>query len=169
MLVETLNDQHAVGATDSTVLGPFHMTESPVRQLGDTIDEVGSPSHLLVAGVVRGTDGQVLPNASGHSPIPTDGPVGTLLEATDRHPYRPAHIHFIARTDRYRPLTTHIFIPGSPYLDSDAVFAVKGPLVGTLGTVDADHARRYGVDVGTVSATVKLVLAPEQAGVPDVD
>ena len=30
-----------------------------------------------------------------HYPIPTDGPVGELLAATRRHPYRPAHIHFI--------------------------------------------------------------------------
>ena len=47
-----------------------------------------------------------------HYPIPTDGPVGGLLEATGRHPYRPAHIHFLVAAPGYRELTTHIFIGG---------------------------------------------------------
>lgn len=42
-------------------------------------------------------DGRRLPCV--HSPlsypIPHDGPVGRLLGLLDRHPYRPAHIHFI--------------------------------------------------------------------------
>jgi hydroxyquinol 1,2-dioxygenase len=62
-------------------------------------------------------------------PIPTDGPVGTLLEATKRHPYRPAHVHFIVTAPGHRPLTTHIFVAGSPYIESDAVFAVKKSLI----------------------------------------
>jgi catechol 1,2-dioxygenase len=33
-------------------------------------------------------------------PIPYDGPAGKLLQALDRHPYRPAHIHFIVRAAR---------------------------------------------------------------------
>jgi hydroxyquinol 1,2-dioxygenase len=64
-----------------------------------------------------------------HYPIPTDGPVGTLLNATERHPYRPAHIHFIVTAPGHRPLTTHIFVAGSPYIESDAVFAVKKSLI----------------------------------------
>jgi catechol 1,2-dioxygenase len=64
-----------------------------------------------------------------HYPIPTDGPVGTLLEATKRHPYRPAHIHFIVTAPGHRPLTTHIFVAGSAYIESDAVFAVKKSLI----------------------------------------
>ena len=62
-------------------------------------------------------------------PIPTDGPVGDLLHATDRHPNRPAHIHFIVAAPGYRELTTHIFVGGSEYIDSDAVFAVKESLI----------------------------------------
>jgi catechol 1,2-dioxygenase len=30
-------------------------------------------------------------------PIPFDGPAGKILQALDRHPFRPAHIHFIVR------------------------------------------------------------------------
>ena len=43
-------------------------------------------------------------------PIPDDGPVGQLLAATGRHPYRPAHLHFIASAPGYRPVTTHVFV-----------------------------------------------------------
>ena len=62
-------------------------------------------------------------------PIPDDGPVGAMLEATGRHPWRPAHIHMIVRAPGYRTLTTHIFDAASAYLDSDAVFAVKPSLI----------------------------------------
>ncbi len=62
-------------------------------------------------------------------PIPTDGPVGQLLEGLGRHPYRPAHIHFIVSAAGYQPVTTHIFVRGDAYLDSDAVFGVKQALV----------------------------------------
>ncbi len=61
-------------------------------------------------------------------PIPDDGPVGAMLSATGRHPWRPAHIHMIVRAPGYRTLTTHIFDGASEYLDSDAVFAVKPSL-----------------------------------------
>ncbi len=73
-------------------------------------------------------------------PIPDDGPVGTLLTATGRHPYRPAHLHFIVSAPGYRPVTTHVFVAGSPYLDSDAVFGVKDSLVREVIEVD-DPAR----------------------------
>jgi len=62
-------------------------------------------------------------------PIPNDGPVGKLLETTGRHPYRPAHVHFIITADGYEPLTTQLFSGGDPYLESDAVFGVKRSLV----------------------------------------
>lgn len=62
-------------------------------------------------------------------PIPDDGPVGQLLRALGRHPYRPAHLHVIVRAEGYEPLTTMLFVEGDPYLDSDAVFAVKESLV----------------------------------------
>ena len=64
-----------------------------------------------------------------HYPIPVDGPVGELLGSTGRHPYRPAHLHFLVSAPGYRPVTTHAFIADSPYLDSDAVFGVKESLV----------------------------------------
>jgi catechol 1,2-dioxygenase len=62
-------------------------------------------------------------------PVPTDGPVGGLLAALGRHPMRPAHIHVRVTATGYRPVTTHVFIAGDPYLASDAAFAVKDELV----------------------------------------
>ena len=62
-------------------------------------------------------------------PIPSDGPVGAMLKATGRHPWRPAHIHFVVSADGYEPVTTHIFDRTDPYLASDAVFAVKDSLI----------------------------------------
>ncbi len=62
-------------------------------------------------------------------PIPSDGPVGDMLAATGRHPWRPAHIHLIVSAPGYEPVTTHIFDAASPHLASDAVFAVKDSLV----------------------------------------
>jgi catechol 1,2-dioxygenase len=76
----------------------------------------------------------VLPS---HYPIPDDGPVGDLLRRTSRHPYRPAHIHLIAGAAGHRPITTHLFIEGSPYLDDDTVFGVKQSLIRPV-TVEGD-------------------------------
>lgn len=62
-------------------------------------------------------------------PIPVDGPVGQLLEKMGRHPYRPAHVHFIVSAPGYKPVVTQLFTEGDTYLESDAVFGVKHSLV----------------------------------------
>lgn len=61
--------------------------------------------------------------------IPHDGPVGRLLKATGRHPWRPAHLHFMIKAPGYETLVTHVFRDKSDYLDSDAVFGVRESLV----------------------------------------
>ncbi|KWF32686.1 hydroxyquinol 1,2-dioxygenase [Burkholderia diffusa] len=68
----------------------------------------------------------VLPEAY---PIPTDGPVGALLQATGRHPWRPAHLHFRIEAHGYETLVTHVFREDDPWLDSDAVFGVRQSLI----------------------------------------
>jgi catechol 1,2-dioxygenase len=184
MLVETINHRTGGTSTESTVLGPFHMVESPPRELGDDIALDGKGTPCLVSGRVSGPDGEPLAGASvdvwqtnedgfydvqqpgiqpagnlrglfttdeqgryrfrsvvpRYYPIPDDGPVGQLLAATGRHPYRPAHLHFIVAAPGYRPVTTHVFVADSPYLDSDAVFGVKESLVRDVPEVD-DPAR----------------------------
>jgi hydroxyquinol 1,2-dioxygenase len=62
-------------------------------------------------------------------PIPHDGPVGTLLAGLGRHPWRPAHLHFMIKAEGFETLITHVFRKDDPYLDSDAVFGVRRSLV----------------------------------------
>lgn len=62
-------------------------------------------------------------------PIPVDGPVGAMLAATRRHPYRAPHLHFMIKAPGYRQLITQLFVRGGRYLDSDAVFGVKDELI----------------------------------------
>jgi hydroxyquinol 1,2-dioxygenase len=62
-------------------------------------------------------------------PIPDDGPVGKLLGLMGRHPYRPAHMHFLVRAPGFQKLVTHTFVGDDRYLESDAVFGVKKALI----------------------------------------
>ena len=62
-------------------------------------------------------------------PIPHDGPVGRMLEALGRHPWRPAHLHFMIQAPGFETLITHVFRNGDRYLDSDAVFGVRSTLI----------------------------------------
>ena len=65
-------------------------------------------------------------------PIPHDGPVGSMLNAQGRHPWRPAHVHFMIAAPGYQQLVTHVFAEGDQYLDSDVVFGVKDSLIRTF-------------------------------------
>ncbi|MFH0179846.1 intradiol ring-cleavage dioxygenase [Streptomyces cacaoi] len=190
MLVDAINNRKPSKATESTVLGPFHVSGAPRRPLGADIALDGAGEQCVVSGVVRSVDGTPVSgavidvwqaNADGtydvqtpdllpesnlrgvftadsdgrywfrtivprYYPIPDDGPVGQMLRSTGRHPNRPAHIHFIAGGEGLATLTTHLFINQSPYIDSDAVFAVKQSLIREVVTVDAQElASTYGV------------------------
>jgi catechol 1,2-dioxygenase len=63
-------------------------------------------------------------------PIPVHGPVGKLLKAQKRHPYRPAHLHFLLYKKGYKTLVTQVFVDDDKYLQSDVVFGVTSRLVG---------------------------------------
>jgi len=94
-------------------------------------------------------------------PIPHDGPVGQMLIATRRHPYRPAHIHFIVSADGYTSVTTELFAEGDPYLDSDAVFGVRGSLVVPfVHHASADEAVRLNVSAPFWTVDYDFVLDP---------
>jgi protocatechuate 3,4-dioxygenase beta subunit len=206
MLVETINHRTGGTSTESTVLGPFHMVESPPRKLGDDIALDGKGTPCLVSGQVTGPDGEPLAGASvdvwqtnedgfydvqqpgiqpegnlrgmftadehgrfwfrsvvpRYYPIPDDGPVGQLLAATGRHPNRPAHLHFIVAAPGYRPVTTHVFVADSPYLDSDAVFGVKDSLVRPVPEVD-DPARAAEAGLPNPFRTLTFDLSLLQA------
>jgi len=104
-------------------------------------------------------------------PIPDDGPVGRMLNATGRHPWRPAHVHIVVRAAGFKSVTTHIFDAESEYLDDDTVFAVKPSLLREFVPRAADDpGRPEGVEEPWVSLELDLVLAPgeDTAEVADV-
>jgi catechol 1,2-dioxygenase len=110
------------------------------------VQDPGQPEYHLCARVAADAQGRYsfrsLKPVS--YPIPTDGPAGELLLKVGRHPYRPAHIHFIVSAPGCKPVVTQLFTRGDEYLDSDAVFGVKDSLVadyvprGTEWSVDYD-------------------------------
>ncbi|WP_458789760.1 dioxygenase family protein [Yoonia sp. MH D7] len=63
--------------------------------------------------------------------VPSDGPVGAILDACGRHPWRPSHLHYIVKAPGFRTLVTEIFPEDDPYLDQDTVFGVRDDLVMT--------------------------------------
>lgn len=72
-------------------------------------------------------------------PVPTDGPCGELLRAQCRHPYRPAHLHFMVSQPGYRVLVTQVFPSNDPYLETDPVFGVTAALLGTFTPAAGDQ------------------------------
>lgn len=171
MLVDAIANPTPEGATESTVLGPFYVSDAPPVADGADISGGLKGAAFRFEGQVTTPGGTPLPgawidvwqsdddgyydvqkpgeeaslrarfHADGEGrfrfwsilptayPIPHDGPVGDMLKATARHPWRPAHLHFMIGQGGFRTLVTHLFIEGDPWLDSDAVFGVKDSLV----------------------------------------
>jgi hydroxyquinol 1,2-dioxygenase len=213
MLVDSLANAVPEGATESTVLGPFYVPGSPLRDYGGRIDEEPAGRPTWVHGRVLDLDGAAIAGAeldiwqNGENclyavqdpdvpedhlrgrfrtradgsygfvavrpvpyPIPDDGPVGQMLEATGRHPWRPAHIHLIARAAGFRTVATHVFDRESAYLDSDAVFAVKPGLLRDFVPRAADDPERpEGIDGGWFSVENDIVLVPSSEPGEPVD
>jgi hydroxyquinol 1,2-dioxygenase len=174
MLVDAINHRFVSGATQSTVLGPFHVEHAPEVQAGALISLAEDGPPLLIEGSVRSIAGEPIEDAlvdiwhadaagfydvQKHAaalssrarirtdakgnfhvigavpapyPIPNDGPVGQMLSAQKRHPYRPAHVHFMISAAGMHTLVTHLFLDDSHYLDSDVVFGVKDSLIESL-------------------------------------
>jgi hydroxyquinol 1,2-dioxygenase len=214
MLVDALAHELPAGATESTVLGPFYVPGSPMREYGESmVVEGGAGVPALVYGRVLDVSGTPIAGAEldvwqngadmlyavqrpeapeDHLrgryqtrddgtyafvavrpvpyPIPDDGPVGRMLAASGRHPWRPAHIHMIVRAPGYKTVTTHVFDAVSQYLDSDTVFAVKPSLLRTFLERSADDPDRpAGVDGPWVSLENDIVLAPGENAAEPVD
>ncbi len=180
MLVDAINNRKPSGASESTVLGPFHVADAPELPMGANICLDQKGEDMVISGRILDTEGRPIEDAvldvwqandegfydvqqkgiqpdfnlrgifrtgkDGHYwfravkpkyyPIPDDGPVGQLLAALGRHPYRPAHLHYIIKADGFETLTTHIFDPDDPYIHSDAVFGVKESLLAEFRLVD---------------------------------
>ncbi len=188
MLVDAINNRKPSGASESTVLGPFHVADAPELPMGANIcldrkgedmviggrilDTAGKPIQGAVLDVWQANDegfydvqqqgiqpdfnlrGVFRTDSDGrywfravkpkYYPIPNDGPVGQMLEQLGRHPYRPAHLHYIIKAEGFETLITHIFDPDDPYISSDAVFGVKESLLAEFRRInDRERAQSY--------------------------
>ena len=93
--------------------------------------------------------------------IPTEGPVGRLLEAIGQHPWRPAHIHFKVEAEGHEPLITQVFFPDDPYLNNDTIGAVKTDLVKPLTRhEDEEELAQRGLDAPFYTCTFDIMLKP---------
>ena len=97
-------------------------------------------------------------------PIPDDGPVGKLLAALGRHPFRAAHLHFIVEADGFDRVVTHIFVPDCAYLPEDAVFGVKQSLIADFRLMDDPaQATELGLQSPFWSVDWPVVMTSTQA------
>ena len=94
--------------------------------------------------------------------IPSDGPVGQMIKATNRHAWRPAHVHFVVSAPGYQTVTTHVFDSIDKYLGEDAVFGVKTSLIAEFEThtTNDEAARNYGAEPPFCTCAFDFVLAP---------
>lgn len=95
--------------------------------------------------------------------VPDDGPVGDVLRATGRDPWRPAHLHFIVTAPGFQTLVTEVFPKGDPYLDQDAVFGVREDLIMTYKPVEraelpADLAARDRLPAPMATVAFDFIL-----------
>ena len=96
------------------------------------VQEDGAPQRMWGRGRIR-CDGQggysfwsVMPTAY---PAPMDAALGDLVMNTTGKFWRPAHLHVAVTAAGADPLTTHLFVRGSAYLDEDVAFGVRPSLV----------------------------------------
>ena len=95
-------------------------------------------------------------------PVPTDGPVGEMLRAANRHAMRPGHLHIMVQKPGFDPLITHVFVNGDQYLDSDAVFGVRRSCIGDYVRHESGRApdgKTMDRPFYTVDTTVTLARA----------
>jgi protocatechuate 3,4-dioxygenase beta subunit len=99
-------------------------------------------------------------------PVPTDGPVGDLLRAQNRHPYRPAHIHFLGFKPGFKTLITQIFVDDDAHLESDVVFGVTRALIGDFRRHDRGPPPAPEVSAPWYTLTHRFVMEAGEAVLP---
>lgn len=63
MLTDAINNRRPKGATENTVLGPFHVANAPFRQMGETINLDGRGESCLFEGRVLDLNGDPIKDA----------------------------------------------------------------------------------------------------------
>jgi protocatechuate 3,4-dioxygenase beta subunit len=99
-------------------------------------------------------------------PVPTDGPVGELLRAQYRHPYRPAHIHFLGFRPGYKTLITQVFVDDDEHLGSDVVFGVTRALIGDYRRHDDGEPPAASVRAPWYTLNYRFVMEAGEAILP---
>ena len=99
-------------------------------------------------------------------PVPTDGPVGDMLRAQDRHPFRPAHLHFLGFRQGYKTLITQVFVDDDQYLESDVVFGVTRALIGDYRRHDDGPPPAAGVRPPWYTLNYRFVMEKGEAILP---
>lgn len=99
-------------------------------------------------------------------PVPTGGPVGELLRAQNRHPYRPAHIHFLGFKPGYKTLITQVFVDDDDHLESDVVFGVTRALVGNYLRHEEGEPPAPGVHAPWYALNYRFVMEAGEAILP---
>lgn len=100
-------------------------------------------------------------------PVPTDGPVGDMLRAQERHCFRPAHLHFLCYKPGCKTLVTQVFVADDKYLHSDVVFGVTSALVGDYKLHAAgETAPAPDVEGDWYSFSYDLIMEPGEAKLP---
>ena len=99
-------------------------------------------------------------------PIPTNGVVGRLLRAQDRHPFRPAHVHALVYKEGFKTLTSQIYADDDPRLATDVQFGVTRALTGKFVHHDGVHPSVPGVAAPWYTLDHTFVLEPGEAKLP---
>ncbi|MFI7152800.1 maleylacetate reductase and hydroxyquinol 1,2-dioxygenase domain-containing protein [Nonomuraea sp. NPDC050022] len=157
-------DLRVVGPGDRPIPGArVDVWQSDDQGLYD-VQNPDLPEPQLRARFFTGSDGRlvfwtILPS---EYPIPDDGPVGQMLAAVGRHPFRAPHIHFLIDAPGHRRLVTQLFVAGGEHLDSDTVFGVKEPLVAPFerGDGPAPGGRRVTSEWRRLTYTFRLARGP---------
>lgn len=89
-------------------------------------------------------------------PVPTDGPTGALLRAQGRHNMRPAHVHFLIYKEGFKTITSQVYDPEDPNIETDSQFGVTKALIG-------NYVRQPD---GSYTLEFTFVLEPGEARLP---
>jgi catechol 1,2-dioxygenase len=93
-------------------------------------------------------------------PVPTDGPVGEILAAAHRYPYRPAHIHFICTAPGYETLITQVFVKGDKQIEDDVVFTASDKMIGNFQKGDGKCKYKLTYDLPLRKGVSTIPKAP---------
>jgi catechol 1,2-dioxygenase len=99
-------------------------------------------------------------------PIPTDGVVGRLLAAQQRHPMRPAHVHALIFKPGFKTLISQVYADDDAHLENDVQFGVTRALIGHFTRHDKAHPTEADVPTPWYSLDYTYVMEPGEATLP---